>query len=151
MTSTSFQAPVAVPARIGPPPPQDEGTAEVMEKEGEVVGYLRPERLAFVLFPGRTVSTTLSANMEVFFPILRQEAQIIGNKCLIWYRPDQDERDGGKAKLLRVEVLWQCLFSEPPELTVAELPEVAEAQSSERASEDPPKDECVTTQSTSNS
>ncbi len=124
MTSTSFQAPVTVPARIGPPPPQDEVTAEVVEKEGEVVGYLRPERLAFVLFPGRSVSTTCSANMEVFFPILQQEAPIIGNKCLIRYRPDQDGRDGGKGTLLRVEVLWQSLFSEPPELTIAELPEV---------------------------
>ena len=151
MTSALFKAPVAVPERIGPPPPRDEDPTEAVEETGEVVGYLRSERRAFVLFPGRRTSTALAADMEVFFPILRQEAPTIGNKCLIRYRPGQDPREKANGKLLRVEVLWQGLFVEPPELTVAEAPEVADAQSAEPASAAPATDECVTTQSTSNS
>jgi hypothetical protein len=133
MTSALFKAPVPVPERIGTPPPQEGGAEDDREEEGEVVGYLRPERTAFVLFPGRRSSTALVADMEVFFPILRQEAQVIGNTCRIRYRPDQDQPDKEKGKLLRVEVLWQGHRSERPELTVAEVPELADAQSSEPA------------------
>lgn len=151
MTSPVFEAPVAIPARIGAAPPRDDEPLELQDATGEIVGYLRPERLVFVLLAGRRASTALTADMEAFFDIASQQAQLIGNRCKVLYEPSQGQQRLDQGKLLRVNVQLQGLLADKQFLTSAEAPELAEVQARKSSAIALDDGSCMTTQTTINS
>jgi hypothetical protein len=152
ITSSEFQSPIKVPEKVGAKP-EVEGEVKPDDDLGEVVGYNRCERLIFVLFEGRRVSTELSADMEVFSRHAIELANIPFNKCHIWYQLDEKSNKGRGLKLASLKVLSEGgLFAQLPEFVV---PDSAAAgsidQVAEQASVAAVENECTTAHRTRSS